>query len=470
MTPKQVLQWIERDQIEYIDLRYMDFPSLWQSITVPAHRLKEDTFERGMGFDGSAVRGWQALNEADMILLPVAETTHRNPFADRPTLCLICDIKDPVTRKKFSRDPRSIARKAANHLAQSNIADQALFGPELEFFIFDQVAYGSDANSASYFVDSQEGSWNRPAAEPTNLGMQLPLHEGTFPAPPFDTLSDLRAEIVHHLETMRIPVDQAHHEVATGGQCEIDLHHRDLVDICDSLVLTKWAIRSLCARHGKVATFMPKPLYKTNGSGLHTHFSLRKQGKPILQGRHYAGLSQIGLYVVGGLLRHAPAILAFSNPTTNSFKRLVPGYEAPIHLIYSSRNRAAAIRVPVYEHNPESRRVEFRCPDSSCNPYLAYAAMVMAAIDGIRNKIDPGEPMDKPLEELDPAAYEQIPTVPHSLEECLEALSNDYAFLLQGEVFTEELIHYWIQYKQEIEVEALRQRPHPFEFDMYFQV
>lgn len=470
MTPKQVLQLIEKQHIEYVDLRYMDFPSLWQSITLPAHRVTLDIFEEGMGFDGSLVRGWEAINEADMLLVPVPQTAHINPFAQRPTLSLICDIKDPVTRKQFSRDPRSIARKAANFLKSSKIADRALFGPELEFFIFDRASYGSDINRSGYVVDSAEGVWNQSSDDPTNLGQQAPLLEGTFPAPPVDSLSDLRAEMVSQIEAMGISIDQTHHEVATGGQCEIDLHQLELVDMADAIVLSKWAIRSLATSHGKVATFMPKPLYKTNGSGMHVHFSLWKGGKPIFPGRHYAGLSQLGLYALGGLLKHAPAILAFSNPTTNSFKRLVPGYEAPVHLIYSSRNRAAAIRVPVYSKEPETKRVEFRCPDSSCNPYLAFAAMTMAAIDGINHKIDPGEPLDKPLEELDPAAYEQIPTTPHSLEESLDALSDDHDFLLEGDVFTESLIHYWIQYKREIEVEGLRQRPHPYEFEMYFGV
>ncbi len=470
MTPRQVLQLIAQQKIEYVDLRYMDFPSLWQSVTIPAHRVKADIFERGMGFDGSLVRGWQAINEADMLLVPVASTAHVNPFAERPTLCMICDVKDPVTRKQFSRDPRSIARKAADYLQHSKIADRALLGPELEFFIFDRASYGSGVNRASYLVDSVEGVWNRDSDDPTNLGQQTPLLEGAYHAPPVDSLGDLRAEMVSTLETLGIAIDQTHHEVATGGQCEIDIHHQDLVRIADSVVLAKWAIKSLATAYGKVATFMPKPLYKTNGSGMHTHFSLWKAGKPIFPGRHYAGLSQLGLYAVGGLLKHAPAILAFSNPTTNSFKRLVPGYEAPIHLVYSSRNRAAAIRVPVYSDDPQTKRLEFRCPDSACNPYLAFAAMTMAAIDGIKNRIDPGEPLDKQLEELDPAAYDQVPTTPHSLEESLDALEADHDFLLEGEVFTESLVHYWIKYKRDIEVDALRQRPHPYEFDMYFSV
>ena len=345
-----------------------------------------------------------------------------------------------------------------------------MFAPELEFFVFDRVSYGSDINRAGYVVDSQEGVWNRNSDDPANLGQQAPLLEGTFPTPPIDSLSDLRAEMVNTLEAINIPIDQMHHEVATGGQCEIDIHHQDLVRIADSVVLAKWAIRSMATMHGQVATFMPKPLYQTNGSGMHVHFSLWKKNTPIFPGRHYGGLSQLGLYAIGGLLKHAPAILAFANPTTNSFKRLVPGYEAPIHLIYSSRNRASAIRVPVYSNDPNSKRLEFRCPDSSCNPYLAFAAMTMAALDGIKNKIDPGEPLDQPLETLDPAAYEQIPTTPHSLEEALDALAADHDFLLEGDVFTESLIHYWIKYKRDIEVDALRLRPHPHEFEMYFGV
>lgn len=470
MTPKQVLQLVKQKKIEFIDARFLDFPGLWQHITFTASELTERSFVDGFGFDGSSIRGWQAINESDMLLLPLADTAHVDPFTQFPTLGLICDIKDPITKKQYSRDPRSIARKATVYLQQSKLADRAMFGPEMEFFLFDNAWYDQDVNSASYRVDSVEGIWNRGKQDPTNLGYQVRLKEGYFPCPPMDTMADLRSEMVHVMLNMGIAVEGHHHEVATGGQAEIDLRFQDLLRMADVCMMYKYVVKNVAARHGKVATFMPKPLFQDNGSGMHTHFSLWKADKPLFAGNRYAGLSQMGLYAIGGILKHAPSLIALTNPTTNSFKRLVPGYEAPVHLVYSSRNRSAAIRVPVYQSNPRTKRIEFRCPDSSCNPYLAFAAITMAAIDGIKNKIDPGNPLDKDLYDLEPEEYESIESAPADLDTALTALERDHSYLLEGGVFTDDVIHYWVKYKRENEVAALRQRPHPFEFCMYFDI
>lgn len=470
MNPRQVLELIKRQKIEFIDCRFMDFPGLWQHTTYPASELTLESFESGFGFDGSSIRGWQAINETDMILVPVPETARVDPFFQHPTLSLICDVKDPITKKEYSRDPRSIARKAVEYLRSTGIADEAYFAPEMEFFIFDHVHFDQTVNQARYMVDSVEGIWNRGKQDPTNLGQQIRLKEGYFPTPPIDTTSNLRSEMVQVMQRMGIAVEGHHHEVATGGQCEIDLRYQDLLTMADTCMMYKYIVRNVAARHGKVATFMPKPLYQDNGSGMHTHFSLWKNGKPLMAGKKYGGLSELGLYVIGGLLKHAPSLIALTNPTTNSFKRLVPGYEAPVNLVYSTRNRAAAIRIPMYQTNPKTKRIEFRCPDCSCNPYLAFSAMLMAAIDGVKNRIDPGNPLDKDVVDLEPAEYESIASVPRDLDAALDALEQDHAYLLEGGVFREELIHYWIKYKRDNETHALRVRPHPFEFCMYFDI
>lgn len=470
MTPKQVLQLVKSKQIEFIDCRFMDFPGLWQHTTYPASELTEQSFVDGFGFDGSSIRGWQAINESDMLLHPVSETAKIDPFLQHPTLSLICDIKDPITKKEYSRDPRSVARKSVEYLRKTKIADTAYFGPEMEFFIFDNVWYDQSVNQGGYFVDSQEGIWNRGKQDPTNLGYQVRLKEGYFPCAPMDTGVNIRAEMVDVMLQLGIPVECHHHEVATGGQAEIDLRFQELVHMADTCMYYKYIVKNVAARHGKVVTFMPKPLFQDNGSGMHTHLSLWKAGKPLMAGKKYAGLSELGLYVIGGILKHAPSLIAFTNPTTNSFKRLVPGFEAPVNLVYSSRNRSAAIRIPMYQDNPKTKRVEFRCPDSSCNPYLAFAAMLMAAIDGIKNKIDPGQPLDKDLYDLEPEEYESISSAPVDLATALDALEKDHDYLLDGGVFTDDVIHYWIKYKRENEVAALRTRPHPFEFCMYFDI
>lgn len=470
MTPKQVLQLIKQKNIEFVDCRFMDFPGQWQHTTYPVSEISESSFTDGFGFDGSSIRGWQAINESDMILTPVAETAKIDPFMEHPTLSLICDIKDPITKKEYSRDPRSVARKAVTFLGKTKIADTAYFGPELEFFIFDNVWYDQGVNHSGHYLDSQEGIWNRGNMDPTNLGNQIRLKEGYFPTPPMDTGHNIRSEMVDVMLQMGIPVECHHHEVATGGQAEIDLRFQDLVRMADTCMYYKYIVKNVAARHGKVATFMPKPLFQDNGSGMHTHLSLWKGGKPLMAGKKYAGLSDLGLYAIGGIIKHSSALLALTNPTTNSYKRLVPGFEAPVNMVYSSRNRSTAIRIPMYQDNPKTKRIEFRCPDASCNPYLAFAALLMAAIDGIKNKIHPGDPMDKDLYDLLPAEYENIKSAPASLASALRELEKDHDFLLEGGVFTEDVIHYWIKYKRDNEVAAIDKRPHPFEFCMYFDI
>jgi len=470
MTPRDVLKMCEQKQVQFIDLRFMDFPGLWQHTTCPLSELTLDSFSHGFGFDGSSIRGWQAINESDMLLVPIADSAKIDPFMQHTTLAMICDVRDPITKKEYSRDPRSIARKAKAFLEKTKIADMAFFGPELEFFVFDQAFYDQGINFAKYYVGSREGIWGRGDEDPSNLGYKIRLKEGYFPTPPMDTMQNVRSEMVATLIELGIPVEAHHHEVATGGQCEIDMRYQDLVTMADNVMMYKYVAKNVAARHGKVVTFMPKPLYQDNGSGMHVHFSLWKKDKPLFAGNKYAGLSDTGLYAIGGILKHARALCALCNPTTNSYKRLVPGYEAPVNLVYSSRNRSAAIRIPMYSERPQTKRLEFRCPDSSCNPYLAFSAITMAAIDGIQNKMHPGDPLDKDMYHLSIEEYEKIGSAPASLEEALECLETDHEFLLNGDVFTADVIHYWIKYKRENEVDAIRQRPHPYEFCMYFDI
>jgi glutamine synthetase len=470
MTPREVIQFCKQKKVQFIDLRFMDFPGLWQHTTVPITELTPESFDHGFGFDGSSIRGWQAINESDMLLVPVADTSRLDPFMQHPTLAIICDVRDPITKKEYSRDPRSIARKTAAYLKKSKIADTAHFGPELEFFVFDSAFYDQGINFAKYHVGSREGIWGRGDEDPSTLGYKVRQKEGYFPCPPMDSMQNMRSEMVAELMAMGIPVEAHHHEVATGGQCEIDMRYQDLVTMADNVMMYKYIAKNVAARHGKVVTFMPKPLFGDNGSGMHVHFSLWKGDKPLFAGNKYAGVSEMGLYAIGGILKHAAALCALCNPTTNSYKRLVPGYEAPVNLVYSSRNRSAAIRIPMYSENPKTKRIEFRTPDSSCNPYLAFSAMTMAAIDGIQNKIDPGDPLDKDMYKLTAAEYEKIQSAPLSLDEACNALEVDHEFLLQGDVFTADVIHYWIKYKRENELDAIRTRPHPYEFCMYFDI
>jgi len=470
VTPKEVLALCREKDVKAVDLRFMDFPGLWQHFTIPVGALDEDVFESGLGFDGSSIRGWQAINESDMLVIPQPETAVLDPFTELTTLSMICNIQDPTTREDYSRDPRNVARKAVNYLKSTGIADTCYIGPEAEFFIFDDVRFEQNASCGFYYVDSIEGQWNRGRLEGPNLGYKLRYKEGYFPVPPADQMMDIRNEMMQTLVDCGIEVEAQHHEVGTGGQAEIDLKYDELVAMADKMMMYKYIIKNVARRHNKTVTFMPKPIFGDNGSGMHTHLSLWKAGEPLFAGDDYAGLSERAMYAIGGLLKHAAALCAFTNPTTNSYKRLVPGFEAPVNLAYSQRNRSAAIRIPVYSPNPRTKRIEFRCPDPSCNPYLAFAAMLMAVIDGIQNKIAPGDPLDKDIYDLKPEELEGVPTTPGSLKEALEALRADHEFLLRGDVFTPDVIDTWIWYKTDREVNALAQRPHPYEFCMYYDV
>ncbi|QGJ69100.1 Type I glutamate--ammonia ligase [Planctomycetales bacterium 10988] len=470
MTPKEVLALCREKDVKAIDLRFMDFPGLWQHFTIPVQNLEEDTFEEGLGFDGSSIRGWQAINESDMLVVPQPETALLDPFTKLPTLVMICNIQDPLTREDYSRDPRNIARKGVNYLKTTGIADTCFVGPEAEFFIFDDVRFDAGVNEAYYHVDSIEGQWNRGRVESPNLGYKLRYKEGYFPCPPADQMMDIRNEMAQTMIDCGLRVEAQHHEVASGGQSEIDLKFAPLVEMADDLLLYKYIVKNVARRYNKTVTFMPKPLYSDNGTGMHTHMSFWKDGEPLFAGSGYAGMSETAMHAIGGVLRHAPSVLAFTNCTTNSYKRLVPGYEAPVNLAYSRRNRSASVRIPMYSPSPKAKRFEFRCPDPSCNPYLAFTALMMAAVDGIQNKIDPGDSLDKDIYDLPPEELAQIPKTPGTLEESLMALQEDHEFLLKGDVFTKDVIDTWISYKMENEVNQLKLRPHPYEFCMYYDI
>ncbi len=470
MTPQEVLALCRKKDVKAVDLRFMDFPGLVQHFTIPVNKLDQDVFEDGLGFDGSSIRGWQAINESDMLIVPVPETAFIDPFTQLSTLVMICNIQDPLTREDYSRDPRNVARKAVNYLKSTSIADTCFVGPEAEFFVFDDVRFDSKPNESFVFLDSIEGEWNRGRDEKPNLAYKLRYKEGYFPVPPSDKLMDLRNEMMATMIECGLDIEAQHHEVATGGQCEIDMRFAELVRMGDNMTLFKYIIKNVARKHDKTVTFMPKPLFGDNGSGMHTHLSLWKGGEPLFAGSGYAGLSDMAMYAIGGLLKHAPAILAFSNPTTNSYKRLVPGYEAPVNLAYSQRNRSASIRIPMYSPSPKAKRLEFRCPDPSCNPYLAFSAMLMAMIDGIQNKLPCGDPLDKDIYDLPPEELARVPKTPGSLDEALAALEADHEFLLRGNVFTEDVIRTWIDYKKLKESDAVRLRPHPHEFCLYFDI
>jgi len=470
MTPKAVLALCREKDVKAVDLRFMDFPGLWQHFTIPVGKLDEDVFEEGLGFDGSSIRGWKAINESDMLVVPQPETASLDPFTETPTLSMICNIQDPITREDYTRDPRNVARKAVNYLRSTGIGDKCYVGPEAEFFIFDDIRFEQTPSAGFYHIDSIEGQWNRGKDEGPNLGYKLRHKEGYFPVPPADQMMDLRNEMMQMMLDSGLEVECQHHEVGTAGQAEIDLQFDRLVEMADKMMMYKYIVKNVAARHGKTVTFMPKPLFGDNGSGMHTHISLWKGDEPLFAGNGYAGLSNMAMYAIGGLLKHAPAVCGFTNPTTNSYKRLVPGFEAPVNLAYSQRNRSAAIRIPMYSANPRTKRLEFRCPDPSCNPYLAFSAMLMAVIDGIQNKIDPGEPLDKDIYDLAPEELTDVPQTPGSLGEALAALQTDHEFLLRGDVFTPDVIDTWIWYKTENEVDAMRLRPHPYEFCMYYDI
>ncbi|HEV8653617.1 MAG TPA: type I glutamate--ammonia ligase, partial [Actinomycetes bacterium] len=467
-----VLSLVQDNGVQIVDLRFADLPGLMQHFSVPAHELTEESFEEGFGFDGSSIRGFQEIQESDMILVPDVTTAVLDPFRAHPTLILNCFVKDPVTGEPYTRDPRYVASKAEAYLKGTGIADTSYWGPEAEFYIFDSVRFDQNQHSAYHFVDAVEGVWNSGAEEGgNNLGYKPRYKEGYFPVPPMDHYQDLRSEMALALEAAGIPVEVQHHEVGTAGQAEIDIRFGTLLQTADRLMLFKYIIKNTALKYRKTVTFMPKPIFQDNGSGMHTHQSLWNDGEPLFYDESgYAGLSDLGRWYIGGLLAHAAALTAFSNPTTNSYRRLVPGYEAPVNLVYSQRNRSAACRIPLYSRSPKAKRVEYRVPDPSCNPYLAFSSMLMAGIDGVRNKIEPAGPLDKDLYDLPPAELAEIPQVPSSLDESLAALEADHAFLLEGDVFTSDVIETWVAYKREAEVDAVRLRPHPWEFALYYDI
>jgi glutamine synthetase len=467
---KNVFSMIKKHSVKMIDLRFTDLPGQWQHFSIPVSQLNEKVFEEGVGFDGSSIRGWQSINESDMLVYPDPETANVDPFIKTTTLSMICDIYDPITKQAYTRDPRYIARKASEYLRSTKIADKAYFGPEAEFFILDHVAYNINEYSSWYKIDSREGFWNTGSELEANLGHKIRQKEGYFPVPPADSTNDVRNSMVEHLIAAGIEVETQHHEVATGGQAEIDFKYCPMLQCADNLMMFKYIVKNTARAYGKTATFMPKPVFNDNGSGMHTHQSLWSNGKPLFAGKEYAGLSKTALYYIGGLLKHAPALLAFTNPTTNSYKRLVPGYEAPVNLAYSKRNRSAAVRIPMYSDNPKTKRIEFRCPDGTANPYLAFAAMLMAGIDGVMNKIDPGDAMEQDIYHMSEKELKYIPQAPDNLEQALHKLRKDHEFLKKGGVFTDDLIETWTNYKMENEVKPMALRPHPYEFHLYYEV
>jgi glutamine synthetase len=469
MTPQQVLEFATKNGVQQVDVRFADIPGLSHHITYPISELSEESFEAGFGIDGSSIRGWAAINESDMLLVPDAATAYLDPFSRVPTLVMNGTVVDPITKQHYERDPRWIAIKAENYLRTTGLADTIYVGAEAEFFVFDSVRFDQNMHSAFFFIDSDEGRWNS-AREGVNLGYRPRVKEGYFPVPPTDQLAGLRSEMVEVMQQCGLKVECHHHEVATAGQCEIDQRFDTLVKTADNMMLYKYIVRNVAARNNKTVTFMPKPIFGDNGSGMHCHQSLWKEGKPLFSGELYAGLSQTALWYIGGLLRHARALSAIIAPTTNSYKRLVPGYEAPVNLAYSRRNRSAAVRIPMYSSSPKAKRVEFRPPDPSANPYLAFSAMLMAGIDGIINKMDPGEPLDKDIYDLSPEELRAVPSMPASLDEALDCLESDFEFLLKGDVFTAELIETFIAYKRRHEADAVRLRPHPYEFQLYYDI
>jgi len=471
-TASDVLGLAKDRNIQIVDYRFIDMPGVWQHFSVPVSEMTQDSFDEGLGFDGSSIRGFQQIQESDMLLFPDPTTAFIDPFSKYAQLNVICDVRDPLTRETYSRDPRNIAKKAEAYLKQTGIADTVYFGPEAEFFVFDDARFDQTANSGYYFLDSIEAAWNTGRDEGgANLAYKIRHKEGYFPCPPMDQLQDMRSEMILTMAEMGMQVEVHHHEVATAGQCEIDLRFAPLVQMADDLMKYKYAIKNVARRNGKTATFMPKPVFQDNGSGMHCHQSLWKGRDPLFfDEAGYAGLSESAIYYIGGLLKHAPALLAFTNPTTNSYRRLVPGYEAPVNLMYSQRNRSACVRIPMYSSSPKAKRVEFRCPDPSCNPYLAFSAMLMAGLDGIQNRIMPPAPIDKDLYDLEPEEKHEIKQTPGSLGEVLSALEADHQFLLKGGVFTPDVIDTWISYKRERELEQVNLRPHPYEFYLYFDI
>ncbi|WP_026100615.1 type I glutamate--ammonia ligase [Synechococcus sp. PCC 7336] len=470
-SPQDVMNLIQEHDVQIVDLKFIDLPGTWQHCSFYVDQIDTDTFAEGLAFDGSSIRGWKAINESDMLMVPDPNTAWLEPFTEVPTLSLTCSISEPRTGEPYERCPRSIAAKAIAYLSSTGIADTAYFGPEAEFFIFDDVRFDQTQNSAYHYVDSIEGRWNSGREEEDgNLGYKPRYKEGYFPVSPTDSYQDLRTEMLLTMGKLGVPIEKHHHEVATGGQAELGVKFADMISAADYLMIYKYVIKNVAKKHGKTVTFMPKPLFNDNGTGMHTHQSLWKGGQPLFFGDGYANLSQMALHYIGGILKHAPALLAFTNPTTNSYKRLVPGFEAPVNLAYSQGNRSASVRIPITGSNPKAKRLEFRCPDATSNPYLAFAAMLMAGLDGIKNQIDPGSPLDVDIYDLSPEELEKIPSTPGSLSEALENLKSDHAFMLEGGVFTEDFINNWIEYKLDNEVIPLSLRPHPYEFSLYYDV
>ncbi len=471
MKPKDVIAFAKEKKVEIVDLKFVDLPGLWQHFSISTNELNEDLFTDGIGFDGSSIRGFQAINESDMLLMPDANTAMMDPFTELPTLSLICNIKDPITGQSYTRDPRFVAQKAEEYLKSTGLADTSYWGPEIEFYIFYNIRFDQSYNYGFYYVDSEEGAWNTGSELRPNLGYKPRYKEGYFPVPPMDHQHDLRSEMVRTLEKCGVVVEIHHHEVGTAGQAEIDMKYTTLTKMADQVLLYKYVIKNVARRHGKTVTMMPKPLFQDNGSGMHSHQSLWKKGKNIFYDKKgYALLSDTARFYIGGLLKHAHALCGLIAPTTNSYRRLVPGYEAPINLAYSQRNRSACIRIPTYSTSEKARRLEFRTPDPSCNPYLAFPAMLLAGLDGVKNKIEPPPPVDMDLYELTPSEAKKIKSMPGSLDQALDALERDHDFLLEGGVFTPDVIETWIAYKRKKEVDAIRLRPHPYEFSLYFDI
>jgi glutamine synthetase len=469
-TAAEVIEFATERGVEMVDLKFVDLPGTWQHMTLPLSALDVGDFDSGLGFDGSSIRGFQEIHESDMLLIPDPTTAFIDPYYRRMTLSLICSVADPVLGEPYGRDPRFVAQKAERHLIHSGIADVAYFGPEAEFFVFDHIAYEQVEHRAFYEIDSSEGFWNtgRPAGTDANLAYKLRQKEGYFPVPPADSLANLRSEMVAAMESLGIRCEFHHHEVSSGGQGEIDMRFQPLLKMADQMMIYKYVVKNEASRAGKTATFMPKPIFEENGSGMHVHQSLWKDHEPLMYAHGgYAHLSELARHYIAGLLTHASALLAFCAPTTNSYRRLVPGYEAPVNLVYSARNRSACVRVPMYHEAPKTKRVEFRSPDPTANPYLAFSALMLAGLDGIRRELDPGEPLDADIYELPEETLSRIGTVPSSLEASLDALEADNAFLCEGDVFTSGLIEAYIRYKRESEVDAIRMRPHPWEFALY---
>jgi glutamine synthetase len=474
-SPSDVMKLLKDSNVEIVDVRFCDLPGLMQHFSIPAHELSEDVFEDGLGFDGSSIRGSQEIQESDMLLVPDPNTALLDPFRQHVTLNINCHVRDPLTGESYTRDPRYIVQKAEAYLKSTGIADTAYFGPEAEFYIFDSVRFDQNQYSGYYYVDSVEGVWNsgreRELDGAPNLAYKPRYKEGYFPVPPMDQFQDLRSEMVRQLEAVGIAIEVQHHEVGTAGQAEIDMRFDELSVMADKLMLYKYVVKNVARAAGYSVTFMPKPIFQDNGSGMHVHQSLWKDGEPLFfDEKGYAGLSDMARWYIGGLLAHAPAILAFSNPTTNSYKRLVPGYEAPVNLVYSQRNRSASVRIPLYSKSPKAKRLEFRCPDPSCNPYLAFSAMLMAGLDGIQNRTEPPTPVDRDLYDLPPEELAKVPQVPGSLNESLAALEADHDFLLKGDVFTSDVIETWVSYKRENEIDPVQLRPHPWEFYLYYDI